>query len=271
VNRSNMQTCHLIENIPEHSGNNRMFTRTKVAGGLLLFMVLFISCHRDTADDCFTPVGATITDTRLCDSVSVVELYDNVDLVLVAGNSASLSVECGKNIIDQITTKCDNGVLTIRNENTCNWVRSFNRRITVYATLPFLNEIRYESSGDVSTQGQLNADSLRLNIWGGAGSFVLDLKVTKLKLAMHYGTADVTVSGQSLITTIFANSFGPFYCQNLLSHIVYIRNSGSNDCYVNARDILETEIASVGNIYYRGNPYEIKTNITGNGKLIKME
>jgi hypothetical protein len=110
-----------------------------------------------------------------------------------------------------------------------------------------------------------------VSIWGGAGAFNLDLDVRNLKLALHYGTADVTVKGKALITTIFANSFGPFYCSELISNITYVRNSGTNDCYVYARHILEVEIPSVGDVYYSGDPYDIKMNVTGTGKLIKIE
>jgi len=156
---------------------------------------------------------------------------------------------------------------------TCNWVRNYNKELTVYVTVPGLYQIRYEGSGDISTESRLTFDSLQVNVWGGAGSFNLDLNVTNLKLALHYGTVDFNIKGNALITTIFANSYGPFYCNELLSNIVYIRNSGTNNCYVHAIDILEAEITSVGDIYYSysGDPENLKVNITGSGKFVKVE
>jgi hypothetical protein len=238
---------------------------------LLSIIVVFSSCNREQLDDCFTKTGAEITEERTSEYFYRIELYDNVNLVLVPGNSAFLEIKGGENLLSAIKTEVTDSTLVIRNTLKCNWTRNYDREITVYATAPALREILYEGSGDIRTEGQLKLDSLQINIWGGAGSFDLDLDVTNLKLAMHYGTVDITVKGTAIITTIFANSYGPFYCSELISNIVYVRNSGTNNCFVHARHILEVEIPSVGDIYYSGDPYDIKMNVTGTGKLLKMD
>ncbi|MDY0102430.1 MAG: head GIN domain-containing protein [Lentimicrobium sp.] len=232
---------------------------------------MVLSCNREQLDDCYTNTGPQETVMREVGVFHTIELYDNVNLVLTQGNSFQIMVEGGANILSAIKTEVVDSMLMIHNTMKCNWVRSYDREITVYATVPVIRELIYEGSGDVSTEGQIKLDSLQLSIWGGAGSFTLDLDVKNLKLALHYGTADVTVKGKALITTIFANSFGPFYCSELISNITYVRNSGTNNCYVYARHILEVEIPSVGDVYYSGDPYDIKMNVTGSGKLIKSE
>jgi hypothetical protein len=238
---------------------------------LILLITVLFSCNSEQLDDCFTKTGADITEERAAEYFHSIELYNNINLVLVPGNTPFLEIKGGKNLLPAIKTEIKDSTLIIRNTLKCNWTRSFDREITVYATAPALREIRYEGSGDIRTEGQIKLDSLQVNIWGGAGSFDLDLDVTKLKLAMHYGTVDLTVKGKALITTIFANSYGPFYCSELISNIAYVRNSGTNQVYVYAKHILEVEITSVGDIFYYGNPYDIKMNVTGAGKLIKID
>jgi len=238
---------------------------------LLFTLIIITSCTSEQLDDCYTNTGPQVTQSRTAGSFSSIELYDNVNLVLVPGTNPELKVEAGKNIIEAITTVIENDTLKIHNTMSCNWVRNFNKEITVYATAPELREIRYEGSGDICNQGRLTCDSLQISVWGGAGSFELDLEVTKLNLALHYGTVDFHVKGKSLITTIFANSYGPFYCNDLISNIVYIRNSGTNNCFIHAVHILEAEITSVGDINYTGNPYDVKATITGSGRLVKVE
>lgn len=233
--------------------------------------MLFSACNREQLDDCYTNTGPqTVIDREINDFHSI-ELNNNVNLVLTQGNAFHIKVEGGKNILSSIKTDVTDSTLIILNTMKCNWMRSYEREITVYATVPSLREIRYEGSGDVRNEGQMKLDSLQVSIWGGAGSFNLNLDVENLNLALHYGTVDLTVKGHAIITTIFANSYGPFYCSQLISNITYIRNSGTNDCHVYARHILEVEIPSVGDIYYSGNPREIKRNITGSGKLIKAD
>ncbi|NTW23139.1 MAG: DUF2807 domain-containing protein [Lentimicrobium sp.] len=238
---------------------------------LLFTFYLLSACTREQLDDCFTSTGPQITEDRPVSAFNSIELYDNVNLVLLSGTEPELRVEGGKNVIDAVKTDINDSTLIIHNTMTCNWVRNFKKELTVYVTVTGLYQIRYEGSGDISTQSQLTFDSLQVNVWGGAGSFNLDLNVTNLKLALHYGTVDFNIKGNALITTIFANSYGPFYCDGLMSNIVYIRNSGTNNCYVHARDILEVEITSVGDIYYSGDPYDVKSNITGSGKFVKIE
>ncbi|HOP14545.1 head GIN domain-containing protein [Lentimicrobium sp.] len=229
------------------------------------------ACNREQLDDCYTRTGPMVTEERPSGYFERIELYDNVNLVLIEGNQPTLKIEAGQKLLDAIKTEITDSTLLIRNTLKCNWVRSYDREITVYATAPALHEIRYEGSGDVRTAGPVTLDSLQVSIWGGAGTFDLDLHAYQLNLALHYGTVDLHVKGKAVLTTIFANSYGPFYCNDLISNIVYIRNSGTNNCHVHAEHILEAEITSVGNIYYTGNPYELKTNISGSGKLIKMD
>ena len=245
----------------------------KWVASVVLFVscMLFSACSPEQLDDCFTNTGPQATIEREVDVFHSIELYNNVNLVIVQGDSYNIKVEGGKNILSAIKTDVSDSILIIQNTMKCNWVRNYKREVTVYATVPSLREIIYEGSGDVRNEGQIKLDSLQVSIWGGAGSFNLNLDVENLKLALHYGTADLTVKGRALITTIFANSYGPFYCSELISNITYIRNSGTNDCYVYALHILEVEIPSVGNIYYSGDPPVIKMNITGSGKLIKAE
>ena len=233
--------------------------------------MLFAACNPEQLDDCYTNTGVQTTQEREVDDFHSIELYNNVNLVLSQGNSFQIKVEGGKNILSAIKTEVKDSTLIIRNTMTCNWVRSYKREITVYATVPSLREIRYEGSGDVENTEQLVLDSLYVNIRGGAGSFNLNLNVDKLSLSLHYGTTDIHVKGESRITTIVSGSYGPFYCNDLISNIVYISSGGSNDCYIHAAHVLEAKIFSLGNIYYTGNPFRVESTIEGSGKLIKLD
>ena len=233
--------------------------------------MLFSACKPEQLDDCLTNTGPQTTVEREVDAFHSIEMYNNVNLVLSQGNSFQIKVEGGKNILSAIKTNVTDSTLIIHNTMKCNWIRSYKREITVYATVPTLREIRYESSGDLGNTGQLLLDSLYVNIRGGAGKINLDLNTNKLNLSLHYGTTDIHVKGKSMITTIVAGSYGPFYCNDLISNILYISNGGSNECYVHAVHVLEAKIFSQGNIYYTGNPYRIESTIAGSGKLIKLD
>lgn len=238
---------------------------------LAIMMVFTVSCKRENLDDCYTNTGEVTTETRQATYFKKIELYDNVNLVIEPGDGHSLRVEAGKNILSSIKTEIVDSVLVITNTMKCNWVRNYNHEMTVYVSSNNLNSIRYEGSGDITTAETYEFDSLEINVWGGAGSVNMDVKCNRIDLGLHYGTVDFNVTGTSQMTTIYSNSYGPFHCGGLKSDIVYIRSNSTNDCYVNAKYILGAEITSIGNIYYSGDPYELNCNISGSGKLIKID
>lgn len=238
---------------------------------VILLVNMFTGCRKENLDDCFSNAGEVISETRHLSYFENISLYDNVNLVLVEGNGFSIQVEGGENLISSVETDVTDSTLVIRNTMKCNWVRDYKNELTVYASTSSLKNIRYESSGDIRTTGNIKFDELSVNVWGGSGSFNLDVDCNRLNLGQHYGTVDFNVCGKSVTTTIYSNSYGPFNCYNLNSNIVFIKSNGTNDCFVRVNHILGAEINSVGNVFYKGNPYKVESAIKGSGQLIKIE
>ncbi len=238
--------------------------------GWLIILALCSSCKKENLNNCFTNAGAVTTEDRTASYFSVIDLADNVNLVLEEGDHFAVRAEAGSNLLPLLQTEISDSTLIIRNNMKCNWIRNYGHELTVYVSSPALHTVNYEGSGDITTKDTFQCDSLEINVWGGAGSFTLDMLCKKLNLQLHYGTVDFNVSGFSKTTSIYANSYGPFNCGALNSDIVFLRNSGTNDCYVHANHVLSVEITSVGNVYYSGNPWNLESHITGTGKLIKI-
>ncbi|HLN52907.1 MAG TPA: DUF2807 domain-containing protein [Lentimicrobium sp.] len=231
---------------------------------------LITSCKKEKLDDCFTSAGEFVSVERPASYFHSVNMRDNVNLIIKSGDNFSIETQGGRNLVDAIGTEIKDSILFITNSLLCNWVRDYDNPLNVVITSPALKDIRYESSGDISTDELLIIDELAISVWGGGGSINLELDCRILDLGLHYGTVDFNVKGKSKMTTIYANSYGPFYCNLLDSEIVYIRNQGTNDCYIHANHILEAVITSIGSIYYSGNPYDLKCTDTGKGELIKL-
>ncbi len=228
------------------------------------------SCKKEKLDDCFTSVGKFISEERPASFFHSINMKDNVNLIIKQGEQFSIEVEGGENLINAVGTEIQDSILFITNDLTCNWIRDYDNELNVIITSPALKNIRYESSGDINTDGLVKFDELAITVWGGGGSINLDLDCRVLDMGLHYGTVDFNVKGKSKMTTIYANSYGPFYCGQLDSEIVFIRNQGTNDCYIHANHILEAVITNIGSIYYTGNPYELKCNDNGAGEIRKI-
>lgn len=240
---------------------------------IFTFLILLVglnSCKKGDPTDCFKSTGDDITQERPATAFDKIVLNDNVNLVLTQGEDYSISVTGGKNVLKKVRTDIDDRVLKIENRNSCNWMRNFNREITVYANFETIQEIEYRGSGDISCTNTIVQDSLMLQVWEGAGKVEMDVDMTRNYIYFHIGTADIYYRGNAHLSYVTGSSFGPIYAQNLKSNFTYIANHGSNNCYVQADLNIEATISSLGSIYYWGDA-EPLLNKTGSGSLIKMD
>ena len=100
--------------------------------------------------DCAKSTGTIISEPRTLTAIDQIELNDNIDLIIHFNSTPNLKVTAGKNLISEVITNVDNGVLRIKNENDCNWVRDFNSTMIVEVWTPSIKKILVEdSAGDV--------------------------------------------------------------------------------------------------------------------------
>ncbi|MBP6978593.1 MAG: DUF2807 domain-containing protein [Bacteroidales bacterium] len=237
---------------------------------------LLIGCEKIPGEDCFKSTGETTVEHRTVGPFEHINLENNINLILTQGDDYAVMVRAGKNLIGSIITEVNDNVITVRNDNKCNWVRDFNDDIDVYLTVKNLCSITYRSSGLILSTNTIISDSLNIAVWDGTGTIDLDVHTRVSVLSIHYGSVDYHIRGKSNVCYIYAGSFGPFYCEDLETTFLFMNNCGSNDCYVYCIGELEVEIKYTGSIYYTGKqyaplPYLAKTEITGSGKLINLD
>lgn len=240
----------------------------------LLFTIplFFISCEKDHLFDFAKRTGKTVSIDRSVDGpFTKIYLNDDVELVITQGPIFNIKLKGGENLLPGIETSIIDSTLTIRNTNAFNWMRSYNDKITAYVTLPHLHELLYKATSTVTNTDTIREDSLTVNSIGGSGYINLTINTGISKLYTTNGSVDMNIKGKSGLNFIYLGAYGSFHCLDLQSPFLYIRNKGTNDCYVSVLYHLEYEINGIGNIYYRGNPPEISGKLTSNGKLIKYE
>ncbi len=240
------------------------------AVAFVLLSLFLAGCAKSPLPDCFKSTGKIEQETRYPEYFHGLKLYDNINLHLIPSSGTSLIVEAGKNLLGKIETYVDeDSILIIRNNNRCNWVRSYETPINVYLGVRDLHSIEYRSIGDLSCSDTLRQDSLRIDVWEGAGNIDLGVHLKKCEANIHYGTAVITLSGITRQGYYYQLGAGKIDASSLKSEQVYIRNWSSNDLSGWATKYLSAEIKGLGNVYYRGNPV-ISSNILGEGRLLQM-
>ena len=238
---------------------------------LLIILTGLTACNKEDPFGCFRGTGKIVKQEREIGGFSGIIMRDNLDVVLIPDSENKVIVEAGRNLQKRIKTNLNEGVLEIENENSCNWVRSYDNPMIVYVHYVKIDSIEYRSSGNLITQGTWVNDSVKLDVWEGSGRIDVEINTSKSKFNMNYGTVDMHVTGISNVNYISSSSYGLVDCEGLDATFTFMSTSSTNDCYVNVSYVLEVVIENNGNIYYRGNPSEIKEVIKGEGRLIKLD
>lgn len=237
---------------------------------VLLTVVLLTSCEKDQWNDCFTSTGPMTEDVRTTEAFSTIEIYDRVDLVLEEGNAGSIVVHAGKNLLGQVETNVVDGKLIIENKNTCNWVRSFQPRITVRVPAAQIARLDLKGTGNVSSTTTVQRSIFRIDQNAAQGSAVIAIDVDSCYVSMHSGVGNVSLTGTATLAVLYSGSMGPIDAIGLHAERIEVNNSGIVNIRCRASIDLNAAIYGIGDVYYAGEPV-ITSYIVGSGQLIKVE
>lgn len=236
---------------------------------LLIIITSFFSCKKESKCDCLKGTGDIVLEERSIGTFENIILNDNINLVIRQDTFYSCTVEAGVNLLSKIETKVNDNTLSIYNNNRCNWIRSFKKSINVFLTFPKLYYLEYNGSGTVDCPDTLFADSIRVDSWDGSGIIRMVINTKMSRFNLHTGPADLNVSGFSGVNYLYTNGNGKIDMSGLENGYVFMTSKSTNDSYINVSKELDVWIDYIGNVYYKGNPYSVKTKYTGSGRLIQ--
>ena len=238
---------------------------------LIFLLVLFSFTSCEKVCDCAKSTGAITSEFRLTNAIQKIELYNNIDLVIHIDSISKIKITAGENLIPEITTDNDNGVLKIKNTNNCNWVRKFNPKIMVEVWTPNLSYLlAKDATGDIYFEDSLNCNVFYFDSYSSTGKYNFKLKGLEAHLNINSGPADIKAIGAVTNFYLYGAGYGKLDCVNLHSDYVFVTNKGTNDFIVNVQQLIEANIYGVGNIYFKGNPSSIIKKELGQGKLISL-
>ena len=224
------------------------------------------SCDKDHLNDCLKGTGSIITETRQASDFNRVDVYNNVNVIITQDSINTIMVEAGKHIIYGITTEISDGVLTIRNENKCNWVRSYSTTIAVYVHVKKLTIIQHHGSATISSSNSIECGTVDLNVWS-SGDIKLAVEADNIYSRQHSTVGDMALTGHSTYCYIYNNGNAFTYETGLQVEQADIEQRGTGDVSVTVNRNMHVSIHESGNVYYSGNP-EITSSVTGSGRLI---
>ena len=233
--------------------------------------ILNTSCEKDHMLDCFKGTGSDETESRSTPAFNRIYIYNNMDVEIYPGHEFKIEITAGSKLIESITTEVENSTLRIRNENKCNWVRSFKNEFKAKVWLPDLVELNNYGSGNIILKDTIRANEFVYNNWGATGDVLMLFNTGSAHPNIHTGAANVTMRGHIGVLYLHNNGVGVVDARDCDSDIIFTESVAPNNQYVNANHELYAKISYSGDIYYKGNPTTIKLEGVGKGRLIKLD
>ncbi len=238
---------------------------------LLLLGFSIAACKKAHRFDCIKRTGEIQRESRPIGNFDIIDVQSNIDVLLIQDSVCFAEIEAGKNLISNIETSINGNTLLVKNNNRCNYTRSYKHAIKIYIHFKKLNEIIYEGTGPITSLNTIKNDKFTFNSWDGTDTVKLQLDVPLVYANIHTGVADLIVSGHAEQLFAYAKGSGTFRMQAFKCTNVYTNNETSSDHYFWVENKLEALVQYVGNTYYYGNPSEITQTNNHQGKLIQVQ
>lgn len=242
----------------------------------LLVLTLFgllISCAKPEDRTCFKGTGEQVSEERSLGYFHSLSVWDLMDIRLIQDSTDHVVVRCGENILGHVTTEVENGVLTIRDENKCNWLRTLPVNIEVDVHFTEMRHVRNEGSGTLTTVGQIIEDEFEFHNWRTVSENYINVSAEVLTVQLHGGGAIVEVQGDAEMTFYYNLGRGKLLAEELISTNIWADNKSEGEirCSI-AGGTFWYMLDGQGSTYYAGEAQEfIEVSRLGEGDLVPLD
>ena len=241
----------------------------------LVLVFIFLACDSENGSDCFKKEGTIVQREIDLDLFTKIIVYPRVQLFIEKGDIQKVILETGENLINDVEVTVDGGLLSLIDNNSCNFIRDYN--VTkVYVTSPYITEIRNSSDLEVNSIGILTYPELKLisenynneDIFHNDGNFRLSLNVEKIVIISN-GHSSFRLSGNANIAyfnTYAGNSY--ILAENLTVNEINLFHRSTGKMIVRPFESIRGKIMGIGNVIAKNRPPLIDVEENYTGKLI---
>ncbi len=228
-------------------------------------IILFNACKEENMCDCIKRTGPILTQKREVNGFDKIFVYDNLNVFITQDSVFEVTVEAGKNIRGMITTEVSDGTLTIKNNNRCNWTRSYHEPFNVYIKMPIIKYITSNGTGKITSLNTITTDSLDAETQNSGN---IELTINNTKITTHiFGAGDMILHGNTNEHACDIGGTAFLKCQDLQTKYTWLHSFTTGLCYVSASNLLQCKIDYLGDVYCSGNPKTIDKIRNGTGQL----
>lgn len=236
-------------------------TFLSTSGALFIICLLLNACGNRVHE---SGNGTIKQETRNVGAFFNIDVEGEFEIVLQEGSNPLIEVETDENLHQYVETVVDGQTLTVRNIE--NIEPSEQTRLII--TYQRLESIRLGGAAKLSNQATLKAENLRLRV-EGAGVVDLGLDVGELEVRLA-GAGLISLRGKANSQRLELSGAGNLSAFELESKDCNIELSGFGSAQIFVTDNLEAEVSGVGNIRFKGDPRNIRREVTGLGDIARV-
>lgn len=227
---------------------------------LSILIILLLSAGSLLAK-CTHGEGGVVTKEITVEQFNTINIQSSADVEITQGDKQSVKVTGQANMIDLLSTKVSNGAWEIDfTESVC-----MRKEFVVKITVPNLDKIEINGSGNVTSIGSFKQDEMEVKI-NGSGDASLNIDCEEIKLYLT-GSGDVKLLGNATSMKSYSQASGDLIAEEFEVKEALVRNSGSGNSFVKASDSADFACSGSGDIIYEGNPDKLDIRASGSGNV----
>ena len=254
--------------------------------------IIFVMCSMMTSG-CFFAFeeirgsGDVVREERQVRNFSGVKVCNQGDLKIELGDKEQLIIEAEDNLMEYIDTWVEDGVLKIGTKRNIN-LRN-KKAIRYYLTAKSLDylgvsssgsitapkmkaddfSVRISSSGDIKVDA-IEAESVSVGVSSSGEVYIGELNADELSVRIS-SSGDIEIDeGRVKEQTVHISSSGHYDGRDVESLSADVKISSSGNARIWAKDYLDADLSSSGDLYYRGDPEKFSQRESSSGKVRRL-
>lgn len=244
----------------------------KIKIALLLMITTIFACQEPDICDCLKRSGKPDSVTYFFDDVRLLKINNKFNVFLIQDTVNKAVVSSGANLLELVEIQYSDSVLSITDNNICNFARDYDVEITVNLHIKNLNQIDVCGPSQLFSNDTLFFDKILIRVLYTISKIDLIMNTNHLWFELWLSSGDITLSGKTQIFELLSHGYAYIRAFDFEADVLKFRQVTTGYTEINAVNELYVSFFDVGDVYYVGNPEIIKIEEnTSNKQLIHVE
>lgn len=238
----------------------------------LIIILLLVSCDKAEDRECVKAAGKETSLSIALPSFQKLHVGPKMEVILVQDTENKLVIHGRDNLVKHISYDINSeGFLDLKNNNRCDFLRSYKKnKVRIEVHFVDLNELFFEGTLDLTTEGIITTNNFRLLIQDGGATVNLNLNCQSIDAVQGHGYGNFVLTGscQNLFARITSNGYCDLTGLATSDNFIFISSTPVLSL-VNLQGANATvEINGSGNVKYVGYPSSLNYVRYGTGELV---